>query len=166
MTAPCPHPEKRRYATREAAERRGNRAELRIDKLLYPYQCICGWWHLTKNSKSTVPTWATARPEDVARLTALPAAEFEVLVSDDIKTRLPVADRVALRHPDNLTRWRWALKALRADITRQLAARARDASPLGAEWRTRTQHYRDTLTIRIAECQTLRAQAAHQRAAA
>lgn len=49
MSKPCPHPEKRRYATKARARQAAGRlhamgAELRMRA----YRCRCGEWHLTK----------------------------------------------------------------------------------------------------------------------
>lgn len=152
----CPTPTKNRYATRQAAEARAPRAELVLGYPLYPYNCTgCDWWHLTSNPNGWTPPGATPHPADVARIQSLTATDFAELVSDDIKTRTTRADRLALRHPDNLTRWRWALKALRADINQQIAHRTTH-TPAGAEWHRIAEGYRNALNTRITECQQLR----------
>lgn len=48
MTAPCPSPGKRRYATAEAARQAAARTAPVYGRLLNPYLCRCGWTHLTK----------------------------------------------------------------------------------------------------------------------
>ncbi len=54
MTA-CPTPAKSRYATHPAAERAGRQAALTVGRHLRPYECRCGWWHLTKiTQKGTI----------------------------------------------------------------------------------------------------------------
>lgn len=44
----CPTPTKARYATQTTADRAGRHAALTVGRLLHPYECCCGWWHLTK----------------------------------------------------------------------------------------------------------------------
>lgn len=44
----CPTPTKARYATVDAADRAGRRAVITVGRHLRPYECRCGWWHLTK----------------------------------------------------------------------------------------------------------------------
>lgn len=50
MTA-CPTPTKSRHATQTAADRAGRHAALTLGRHLRPYECPCGWWHLTKIAK-------------------------------------------------------------------------------------------------------------------
>lgn len=45
--APCPTPEKKRYATREAAEAGAGRSLVAFGRWLNQYACRCGWWHNT-----------------------------------------------------------------------------------------------------------------------
>lgn len=47
MTA-CPTPAKSRYATQTASDRAGRHSIATVGRHLSPYQCRCGWWHLTK----------------------------------------------------------------------------------------------------------------------
>lgn len=47
MTA-CPTPAKSRYATQTAAAQAGRRSVIAVGRHLRPYECRCGWWHLTK----------------------------------------------------------------------------------------------------------------------
>lgn len=46
---PCPHPEKVRFATLEAAERRAMGKPAIAGLVLRAYECLpgCGWFHLT-----------------------------------------------------------------------------------------------------------------------
>lgn len=164
-TAPsgnCPTPDKKRYATTQAAWARAPRAELVLGYPLYPYdRCPCGWIHLTKNPNAWTPT-NPANPDGVDRLRHMNADQFTTLVSNDTKARLGREDRAALRHHHNLTRWRWTLKALRTDINQQIA-QTRNGDP---DWLRRAHRYRDTLTLRLTECQTLRTQTTANRRAA
>lgn len=164
--AACPHPDKKRYATHSTADLRGRRAELRNDQRLYPYQCICGWWHLTSNPRADLPTWATPRPEDIHRLTHMTCADFTVLVSEEARSITPLPDRIALRHPHLNTRWRRTLKALITDVNRQLSNRPHTGLAHDTDWRARAERFRDTLTVRLRECQTLRTHTAPQEHAA
>lgn len=168
MKQVCPTPTKKRYATQEAAYARAPRAELVLGYPLYPYQCTgCGWVHLTSNPGNWTPPGATPAPGDVARIAHLNATDFTHLVTNDTKGRITRADRLALRHPDNLTRWRHTLKTLRADITKQLAARAGAThDPHNVDWLNRATGYRNTLNARLTECRTLRNTASTTRHAA
>lgn len=50
----CPHPSKRRFRTRDRAERNLTLARKDCDAGLLPsrvYLCQCGYWHLTKKAK-------------------------------------------------------------------------------------------------------------------
>ncbi|MEU3282943.1 hypothetical protein [Streptomyces antibioticus] len=44
----CPTPAKARYATHAAADHAGRHAVITVGRHLRPYECRCGWWHLTK----------------------------------------------------------------------------------------------------------------------
>lgn len=47
----CPTPTKTRHATQAAADRAGRHAVLTVGQHLRPYECRCGWWHLTKSAR-------------------------------------------------------------------------------------------------------------------
>lgn len=47
MTAECPTPDKWRFATREMATLVARRTVVPFGQLLNPYDCRCGWIHLT-----------------------------------------------------------------------------------------------------------------------
>lgn len=156
-TPACPTPLKKRYATREAAHSAARGVQLAIPAPLYPYTCVCTWWHLSRQPSDTVPTDATPDPADVARLELLSDTGFRELVSLEARGRLPMHDRIAVRHPSLLLRWQRALKELRADINVQLNERKQDTTLLTHDWRKRAEGYRDSLTLRIQECRDLRA---------
>lgn len=155
MTRRCPKPYKRRYTTFDEAADAAVTDGLTYGNALFPYQCLCRDYHLSKDVSGQIPTHQPANPERVATLRALSATAFAHLVTADTRNTATIPDRLALRHPDNLTRWRWALKALRTDITRQLAARTHD-TPTNRTWRPRAEAFRDTVDMRLAECQRLR----------
>ncbi len=155
MTRRCPKPHKRRYATLQAANDAATHDSLQYGNGLFPYHCLCGWVHLTKDHRAQLPTFQSADPTRVAELSQLSATAFAHVVTADTRNTAPIPDRLALRHPDNLTRWRWALKALRTDITRQLADRTHDTQA-NRDWRPRAEAFRDTVDMRLAECQRLR----------
>jgi hypothetical protein len=154
---PCPNDQKKRYATREAAESAARRSQIAIDTPLHPYVCVCTWWHLSKRTPDTVPTDAIADPNDIYRLQIQSDAAFRETVATEARGKLPTHDRIALRQPGNLLRWHKALKELRADVNRQLTTRATDKSLEAHDWRRRAEGYRDTLTLRLQECRDLRA---------
>lgn len=47
MTADCPTPSKHRYATSQAARVAAERTVIPFGQWLNPYECRCGWIHLT-----------------------------------------------------------------------------------------------------------------------
>lgn len=155
---PCPTDQKKRYATREAADNAARRSQIAIDTPLYPYICVCTWWHLSKQQPTDVPTNAIADPDDTYRLQVQSDTSFRETVSHDARNKLPMHDRIALRQPGNLLRWNQALKELRADINIQITERASDKTLEAHDWRKRAEGYRDVLTLRIQECRDLRAQ--------
>lgn len=157
MTPDCPNPHKVRYATGEAASRRCTATELRIGVPVYPYECICGFWHLTKNPSAHLPMWREPRPEDIERLQHLPADEFTDIVRADIRSQNPAEERIALRHPHLRTRWRWTLRSLLSEVNQQLAGRTTDDFH-SRTWRSRAERFRDATTLRLAECQRFRPQ--------
>ncbi|MFJ7023196.1 hypothetical protein ACIQUW_33025 [Streptomyces sp. NPDC101117] len=155
---PCPTDQKKRYATSEAAESAARRSQIGIGAPLYPYICVCTWWHLSKQKPDTIPTDATADSKDVYRLQVQSDAAFRETVSNDARGKLDMNDRIALRQPGNLLRWNDTLKELRADINTQLTERRTDNSLHAYDWRRRAEGFRDSLTIRLQECRDLRAQ--------
>jgi hypothetical protein len=159
----CPTPHKKKHATEGDAEIQRTIDGFRYGTALYTYQCICGQFHLTRSSTGTLPAYEIAPTEAVARLRTLPMRDFTDLVDADAKRTADLADRLALRHPDNLTRWRHALKDLRTDVTRQLAANP--DIPQTQTWRAKAEFYRNQVDLCLTECQQLRTQAALSRAA-
>lgn len=155
MTRRCPKPHKRRYDTREEADHAATTDGLHYGNGLFPYLCLCRSWHLTKDPAGQLPTHQPANPKHVAELRSLSAVALEHVVTTDIRNTGSIPDRLALRHPDNLTRWRWTLKALRTDITRKLAERTDDTAA-NRRWRPTAEGFRDTVDMRLAECQRLR----------
>lgn len=149
----CPTTQKKRYATREAAESAARGAELATGPL-YPYVCPCTWWHLSKNPDNELPANITADPADVKRLTVMNVTNFRALVANEASGRANHNDRLALRHPDptHLNRWRDALKELLTDVKLQISSRAHDHSPETIEWRRRVKGYRESLLRRMDEC--------------
>lgn len=157
-STPCPTPDKGRCATQEAAQDAAQRMRLRVGRLLIPYPCVCGWWHLAATPAQALPADATADPADVERLQTLGDAEFRALTTADAQGQAETPDRLALRHPSNLPRWERMLSELREDIDEQLAHRAQESTPGIGDWRRRARRYGQALTERAHECQTLLAQ--------
>lgn len=154
---PCPTDQKKRYATHKAAQSAARRSQIAIEAPLYPYVCVCTWWHLTKQEPTTIPADAVANPDDIYRLQIQSDAAFRETVANEVRGKLPLHDRIALRQPGNLLRWNTALKELRADINIQLTERRTDKSLEAHDWRKRAEGYRDALTLRLQECRDLRA---------
>jgi hypothetical protein len=156
-TPDCPTPQKKRYATSEAADHAAHRSQIAINAPLHPYICICTWWHLSKQPSNQVPADAIADPDNIHRLELYSDTTFRETVSNEARDRLPMPDRIALRHTSLLLRWHRTLKELRADINQELNNRAHDTSLETYDWRKRAEGYRDALTLRLNECRDLRA---------
>lgn len=159
---PCTTPHKQSYDTRDEAEFQSVEDGLRYGTALYPYQCVCQKWHLSRYTDQNLPAYEQPDPENVARIRGLDAEEFAALVDADAKNTIGVADKLALRHPDNLTRWRWALKAIHGKVCRQLAEVRAFSDP---NWRYRAEIFRNKVETRLLECRRLRAEATQARAA-
>ncbi|MFC9497694.1 hypothetical protein [Streptomyces sp. NPDC056982] len=162
QTPACPTSQKKRYATSKAAETAARGAQIAITKPLHPYICICTWWHLSSQPSDQVPTDAIADPDDIHRLELLSDTSFRDLVATEANGKLPMHDRITLRHTTLLLRWNRTLKELRADINRQLSDRRGDTSLHAHDWRKRAEGYRDVITLRLQECSDLRARALEQ----
>lgn len=146
----CPTPAKARYATQVGADVAAHRVQIAVGQLLNPYRCRpeCGWWHLSKKPSTAIPHNAVADPGTVARLAAMAGPEFLALVADEARDQGPVEERIAVRDPALLKRWRTALGDLIHDINEQLA-RQLLTDP---DWRRRTVAFKDCLELRRAEC--------------
>ncbi|MFD9004463.1 hypothetical protein ACFV0T_26480 [Streptomyces sp. NPDC059582] len=154
----CPTPDKKRYATREAAEKAAHRSQIAITEPLHPYICICTWTHLSKQPSDQVPTDAIPDATDLARLQLQSDNAFRETVTKDARGQLPMTDRIALRHTSLLHRWKDVLEEIRAEVNRDLNSAPRDNSLASHDWRKRAEGYRDVLTLRLQECRDLRAQ--------
>ena len=162
-TAPCPKPEKSRFATMEAAWQAARRVTAKADLTLTPYTCACTWIHLTKGVPQQPVDPSGATPQQAARLELLPTVDFREIAAQDARTEGDPVDRASLRRDGNLKRWHTVLEELIDDANNQLADRAHDTSLAAHDWRRRTTGYRDNLVIRSHECERLRAEA-HARA--
>jgi hypothetical protein len=156
-TPTCPTPQKKRYATSEAADNAARRSQIAVGAPLHPYICICTWFHLSKQPSSQVPADAIPDPDDIHRLELYSDTTFRETVSNEARGRLAMRDRIALRHTSLLLRWQRTLKELRADINQELNNKAADTSLEAYDWRKRAEGYRDALTLRLNECRDLRA---------
>lgn len=129
----CPTPTKVRYATRrtvkQEADRRGQLAGIE----LYYYECICGFYHLTK-SKSRDPIAAVPTVIGVPHALGLSEAEFIMLVKFDLAGKLTEDESAILRHPTVVSRWRMALGVIRTEAEsnlRRISAQAQTADTSG-----------------------------------
>lgn len=154
----CPTPTKSHYATRAAAEIAAKRVDLRAGLQLSPYECVCTWWHLTKEQPEQLPRAADAPGPVVERLIAIPDIDFREIVAADVRGEGDPEERAALRHRRNHKRWQQLLGQLMADVEQQLKERRSDKSLEGHDWRKKAIGYRDSLTIRVTECRRLRAE--------
>ncbi|MDX3232944.1 hypothetical protein [Streptomyces sp. ME19-01-6] len=159
MTTACPTPRRVSHPTQEAADRQRVNDRFLHGAALHPYKCRCSRWHLTRNLDEELPTYQQAKPEDAERLRQLGDPAFRALVDADAKKTAQIADRLALRHPDNLARWQWSLESLQREVRQQLTNEGTE------NWRSKAQHYDDALSDRLAECQALHTEAARPQAA-
>jgi hypothetical protein len=149
MAARCPTPTKRRFATVEAATSYAHARELGIGALLTPYECPCGWWHLT--SAEQVPEHAEPDPTVLTRLRYATHTEFVDVVEADACGRADMPTRIALRAPRIRGRWITTLRAIEARLSREITDR-----PGGADWRQRAEAFRHNVQQRLAEAEALR----------
>jgi hypothetical protein len=156
----CPTPWRVSHPTRAVAEKQRINDYFRHDATLYPVECRGGHWHLTDNVDEELPARKEPTAADVALLSQLDMAAFRAAVDADVKRTGPLGERLALRHPDNLTRWRFCLKALLREVRRQIAAEFPGEERMDG-WHTKARKYEDNLEARLAECQALRARSQH-----
>jgi hypothetical protein len=156
MTA-CPHPTKSRFATRAAAINSSQRVDLRANLQLTPYECVCTWWHLTKNTVEAPLAADEADRADIEHVASLPDIDFREIVVADLRNQGARADRAVLRHELNLRRWKRHLAQLAADVTTQLKERKHETSLEAHDWRKRTTSYSNAIALRVEECRRLRA---------
>jgi hypothetical protein len=151
---PCPTPEKRRYATVEAAELEAQRAQISAGRPLAVYLCdpSCGWYHLTKRGGVTV---ANVDPDVVKLVAGLDDTAFASLVARDIRSQAHPAEAAALRQPQLLTRWATAIGQFQVSIEAQYAAKGGDRSPEAVDWRRRASHLRFAAAARRKEARAL-----------
>lgn len=146
----CPTPKKSRFATMEAAEAAVRKASFELNKALYTYDtCPCGWIHLTSKlvRVNQVPA-ATS-------LALLGDMEFAKIVQDDVKKVAHPDDSAALRHPENLQRWRAALRRFGIEMEKQLVSKSDDKSADAKEWRKRASVVRLSIASTFDECTSL-----------
>jgi hypothetical protein len=148
-TERCPTPSKRRFATPEAAASYAHARVLGIGALLTPYECPCGWWHLT--SAEQVPAHAEADPAIVSRLRYASHTEFVEAVEADAAGRADMPTRIALRAPRIRGRWITTLRAILARLDREITNRA-----AGEAWRQRATAFRHNVQQRLTEAEQLR----------
>lgn len=156
MTITCPTPAKSRYATNQAADSAASRVQIPIGQHLRPYECPCGWWHLTSQPGPATPNDAT-----IQTVAELDTPAFEDLVRRDLRGHATPHEAGALRHPAIATRWEAALLLLRVDLEGQFARRKEDRSLEARDWRRRATIVRATLAIRRKEARGARHRAGH-----
>lgn len=144
----CPTPKKARFATQEMADVAVKRSSFEMNKQLFSYgTCPCGWIHLS--SKKTV------KAPSLTALGALDDEAFALAASNDVKGVAHPDDMAALRHPENLMRWKRALTVFATDLEIQLAQNAGKRSDELSEWRRRMQVVRISTSGRRDECMAL-----------
>ncbi|MFI0897717.1 hypothetical protein [Streptomyces sp. NPDC020983] len=149
MAERCPTPDKKRFATAEAAHAYALQRELALDTLLHPYACTCGWIHLT--SLPQVPPRAEADPAIVNALRHASHDVFAEAVEADASGRADMPARIALRAPRIRGRWITTLRAINARLDREITDR-----PASPAWRQRAEVFRHHVQARLAEAERLR----------
>jgi hypothetical protein len=149
MAERCPTPDKKRFATAEAAASYALARELGIGALLTPYACPCGWVHLT--SAEQIPDRAEPDPTVLTTLRYADHDAFVDVVEADASGRADMPTRIALRAPRIRGRWITTLRAIDARLDRELATR-----PAGEAWRHRAQAFRHNVRARLTEAEQLR----------
>ncbi|MEW2578397.1 hypothetical protein [Streptomyces syringium] len=148
----CPTPGKKRYATAEVAQAAAERSAISIGQQLHPYQCPCGWLHLSKQDRAP----RDPSPETVALVAALGPEAFDDLVRRELRGRAHPEEAGALRRPEVATRWEAALCLIQIDLEGQFAARAGDRSEASMDWRRRASWVRTTVAGRRKEARACR----------
>lgn len=103
----CPTGRKRKYPSKDLAEARAVVQSIQT----YPYQCECGFWHLTMR-RAVAPTVGNDLVEELA---GLPDDRFASHVTAELRGRATPEIAAALRHKKIWHRW---LIFLRAEQTR------------------------------------------------
>jgi hypothetical protein len=127
----CPTPEKQHFSSKEAAEATAATRANTGGRLLFPYQCQCGAWHLS-GRRSVAPI---SNPLLVERLSNLEDPEFDVLVSAELRGRATPEEAAALRTPELAYRWLKTLRRLSTSIQAQMAEKKGLQDAETNEWR-------------------------------
>lgn len=145
----CLTPDKRRFATPQAAESYATYNELGLGHRLAPYACPCGWIHLT--SQAQIPDHIDADPAIVNRLRHMPTDAFIGAVKGDTAGTLDMPARIALRDPRLHGRWVTALRTIARQLDARLAAVGADD-----DLRQRAEVFRHNIASRITEADARR----------
>lgn len=163
----CPTPGKSRFATGEAAESSARRNALAVGKPLRPYECVCGWHHLT----SKPPQAHEPKPDVTAQVAQLGDRAFRDLVNADLAGKADPDQAGALRTAEVVDRWEATLKQVEIALMAELTARRSERGPDVDAWRSRVQLRRGWIAARRREARVLQRamtaarQGAEQRAA-
>ncbi len=144
----CPTPDKAKFDTRgEAAAR-----SVVSQKLLHPYLCQCGKWHLTMRR-----VVADHVDEDLAeQLSTLPDADFARHVADELRGKATPEIAAALRNSRNWGRWIIALRQELTATNARLAEKKGLEDPQTKRWRAEVVRFQGLIHSRRLEAQTLR----------
>lgn len=148
-TTSCPTPDKVQFATRRAADNAAARRTITAETDLSTYECVCGWFHLTKQAGDQTPTAVDV--EIVNLVAALGPVAFADLVARELRGTAHPQEAAALRDPRNVKRWKHALHDSLNDIDKQLGDRRGDKSFAAQDWRKRAMWVRSGIDKRIRE---------------
>lgn len=115
----CPTPTKIRYTSRRDAKREAAEQSQKSGLDLRFYDCVCGFYHLTKSAK----TQSAGEPPEIIgipHVLALNDIEFATLIRFEVQGKLTAAECAIIRHPEIASRWLTALGWIRDEAEADL----------------------------------------------
>lgn len=146
----CPTPDKKKFATRQAAEAWGSIAGIRLT----PYQCQCGMLHLTMRPGPAL----TATDQQIEKLTSMTDEDFAHLVQNELRGKSTPEDAAALRSRDVVVRWDQALSKIYLDLEATLTAKKGRNDPNTKQWRASIVRRQGFIHARRLEIKNIKAQ--------
>lgn len=123
----CPTPDKKRFATKRAAEAFGSIAGLRLTV----YLCQCSMFHLSMRMGPAL----SISEQQIEKLTQMTDEEFVLLVKKELRGKVTPEEEAALRSPHVVARWEAALKQENTELEAILAAKKGYTDRNTRDWR-------------------------------